>query len=172
MEFILPSSGDRIRHPPSGFFTVYSVYFSSGFTLPPHPLLVDIIRHAGLCISQLTPNAFMFFLGFLHCFGELGLIPSLEAFHTLFVVKKVLQDSYFCFYPRSGCKFLEGCTSSWGPWKEIFFYIRDADWGLYVPWGESPSPFPPSHDLRMSFIRAGLFDHVFDLSCLFTDGIP
>ncbi|KAL0298917.1 UNVERIFIED_CONTAM: hypothetical protein Sradi_6551500 [Sesamum radiatum] len=54
-DFRLPRIEDRIRMPPSGYFTVYSAFFSSGFTLPPHPLLMDIIKESGLCVSQFTP---------------------------------------------------------------------------------------------------------------------
>ncbi|KAL0316492.1 UNVERIFIED_CONTAM: hypothetical protein Sradi_5527400 [Sesamum radiatum] len=58
-KFILPSLGRRIRTPPDGCFTVYATYFDSGFSIPPHPLLVKIIQSFGICISQLTPNSFM-----------------------------------------------------------------------------------------------------------------
>ncbi|KAL0362130.1 UNVERIFIED_CONTAM: putative mitochondrial protein [Sesamum calycinum] len=53
-----------------------------------------------------------------------------------------------------------GCTSSRDPWKERFFHVRDPDWGFCVPWTDSPIPSSPSHDLKMSFIRGGLFDEV------------
>ncbi|KAL0381368.1 UNVERIFIED_CONTAM: hypothetical protein Sangu_0201100 [Sesamum angustifolium] len=63
VEFPLPSPGDRIKIPPPGFFTVYSVYFFSGLFLPPHPLLLEIVRSVGRSIYQFTPNSFMYFLG-------------------------------------------------------------------------------------------------------------
>ncbi|KAL0319785.1 UNVERIFIED_CONTAM: hypothetical protein Sradi_5240000 [Sesamum radiatum] len=154
-EFHLPKVGDRIRTPPSGFFTVYSSFFSSGFTLPPHPLLVDIIKESGLCVSQFTPNSFLYFEGFLYRFRELGLPLSFESFFTLFSVRKIANDSFFFFFPRNGCKFFEGSASSKGPWKEKFFYVKDVNWGFTTSWGEVSPVLSSSHDLHMSFIGAG-----------------
>ncbi|KAL0461400.1 UNVERIFIED_CONTAM: hypothetical protein Slati_0027600 [Sesamum latifolium] len=99
VEFLLPSPGDRIKHPHLGFFMVYFVYFSLDFTLPPHPLLVEIVMSVGFSIRQFTPNAFTFFLGFLYRFSELDLDPSLETFHTLFSIKKVGNASLLFLPP-------------------------------------------------------------------------
>ncbi|KAL0319915.1 UNVERIFIED_CONTAM: hypothetical protein Sradi_5253000 [Sesamum radiatum] len=49
--FILPSLGQRIRTPPNGCSTVYASYFDCGLSIPPHPLLVKIIRSFGICVS-------------------------------------------------------------------------------------------------------------------------
>ncbi|KAI3453430.1 hypothetical protein Pfo_010093 [Paulownia fortunei] len=128
--FILPLKGHRIMSPPQGYFTAYIAYFTYGLTILPKPLLVEVLRSVGLCLSQLTLNALMYFKGFCHLLGELGLPISLDSFHTLFGVRKVAHESYFYFYPRSGCNFLEGCISSRGSWNERFFYIRDDNWGF------------------------------------------
>ncbi|KAL0313426.1 UNVERIFIED_CONTAM: hypothetical protein Sradi_5741900 [Sesamum radiatum] len=102
--FLLPSPRDRIKHPP--WISSRSIPYISlrVFTLPPLPLLVEIVKSVGLSISQFTPNACTFFLGFLHRFSELDLDPSFEAFHTPFFIKKVMNDSFFYFYPSNNCK--------------------------------------------------------------------
>ncbi|KAK4392685.1 hypothetical protein Sango_2046300 [Sesamum angolense] len=135
-DFRFPRVGDRIRMPPLGYFTVYSAFFSSGFTLPPHPLLMDIIKEFGLCVSQFTPNTFTYFEGFLYRFRELGLPLTIESFFTFFSVRKAVNDSFFFFFPQSGCRFLDGSASSKGSWKEKFFFVRDSDWDLTTSWGE------------------------------------
>lgn len=50
------------------------------------------------------------------------------------------------------CKSLDGYTSSNGPWKEMFFYVRVAGWDLCIPWGDSPSSISPSNYLHLSLI--------------------
>ncbi|KAL0419120.1 UNVERIFIED_CONTAM: hypothetical protein Sradi_1325500 [Sesamum radiatum] len=169
-DFRLPRVGDRIRMPPPGYFTVYSAFFSSGFTLPPHPLLMDIIKKSGLCVSQFTPNSFTYFEGFLYRFRELGLPLTIESFFTLFSVRKVANDSFFFFFPRSGCRFLDGSASSKGPWKEKFFYVRDSDWDFATNWGEVSPVLRSSHDFHLSFIGTGLFDQLLDVKSLLASG--
>ncbi|KAL0377763.1 UNVERIFIED_CONTAM: hypothetical protein Sradi_3081800 [Sesamum radiatum] len=85
-KFVLPSLGHRIRTPPDGYFTVYAAYFDSGFSIPPHPLLVKVIKSYGICVSQLTPNSFMCFEGWRRRFRELGLPVTLASFHALWTV--------------------------------------------------------------------------------------
>ncbi|KAK6119716.1 hypothetical protein DH2020_046535 [Rehmannia glutinosa] len=77
---------------------------SDGFNIPLRPLLVEVLRSVGLCLYQLTPNALMYFEGFCYRLKELGLLVSLESFHTLFSIRKMPNDSYFYFYPRVGKK--------------------------------------------------------------------
>ncbi|KAL0313360.1 UNVERIFIED_CONTAM: hypothetical protein Sradi_5735300 [Sesamum radiatum] len=169
-EFLLSRTGDRIKTPPPGYFTVYSSFFSSGFTLPPHPLLLDITRESGLCVSQFTPNSFLYFEGFLLHFRELSLPLSAESFFTLFSVRKIANDSFFFFFPQNRCKFLAGSASSKGPWKEKFLYVKDVDWGLVTDWGEVSPALSSSHDLHMSFIGAGLFDQLLGVKSLLASG--
>ncbi|KAI3446711.1 hypothetical protein Pfo_003376 [Paulownia fortunei] len=121
--FLLPRSGDRVTRPPGGFFTVYLAYFTSGFTIPPHPLLIEIMKSVGLSVSQLTPNDMLYFEGFLHRLGELELSVSLDAFHTLFTLRRVPHESFFYFYPRAGCRFLDSGPSNRGPWRERGFFM-------------------------------------------------
>ncbi|XP_020549117.1 uncharacterized protein LOC105160179 [Sesamum indicum] len=144
-KFILPSRGRRIRDPPAGCFTVYTAYFDNGFSIPPHPLLVKVIRSYGVCISQLTPNSFMCFEGWRRRLLELGLPITLESFHAVWTVRRVAEVSdssddgrYFYFTPQKACRFLAGFVSSKGPWKEKFFYVRDDGWGLASEWSSSP----------------------------------
>ncbi|KAL0453876.1 UNVERIFIED_CONTAM: hypothetical protein Slati_1365700 [Sesamum latifolium] len=149
-ELHLSRVGDRIRMPPPGYFTVYSAFFYLDFTLPPHLLLVDIIKEFGLCVSLLRTPSYIF-EGFLYRFRELGLPLSVESFFTLFSVRKIANDSFFFFFPQNGCK-LDGNASSKGPWKEIFFYAKDLDWGFATSWGEVSPVLNSSHDLHTSFI--------------------
>ncbi|KAL2237675.1 UNVERIFIED_CONTAM: hypothetical protein Sindi_0959200, partial [Sesamum indicum] len=134
-------SAHKIRDPPDGSFTVYTAYFDNGFFIPPHPLLVKVIRSYGICVSQLTPNSFMCFEGWRRRLLELGLPITLESFHALWIVRRVAEVSdssddgrYFYFTPQKACRFLAGFVSSKGPWKEKFFYVRDDGWGLASEW--------------------------------------
>ncbi|KAL0337411.1 UNVERIFIED_CONTAM: hypothetical protein Scaly_2016200 [Sesamum calycinum] len=140
--------------PPDGCFTVYATYFDSGFSIPPHPLLVKIIQSFGICISQLTPNSFMCFEGWRRRFRELGLPVSLASFHALWTVRRVAEVStstddgrYFYFFPQKACRFLDGFTSSKGPWKE-----RELG------------------RLRQNFMAAGLFSQKIDITHYFPSG--
>ncbi|KAL0449024.1 UNVERIFIED_CONTAM: hypothetical protein Slati_1458800 [Sesamum latifolium] len=120
-KFVLPSRGQRIREPPKGYFTVYAAYFGSGFSIPPHPLLVEVIRSYGLCISQFTPNSFMCFEAFRRRLREKGLPVTLSSCHAIWQVHRVCASSfltddgrYFYFYPRMAGTIIEGLTSSRG----------------------------------------------------------
>ncbi|KAL2226735.1 UNVERIFIED_CONTAM: hypothetical protein Sindi_2032200 [Sesamum indicum] len=160
-KFILPSRGRRIRDPPAGCFTVYTAYFDNGFSIPPHPLLVKVIRSYGVCISQLTPNSFMCFEGWRRRLLELGLPITLESFHAVWTVRRVAEVSdssddgrYFYFTPQKACRFLAGFVSSKGPWKEKFFYVRDDGWGLASEWSSSPIKITYRKKLEIDAVRA------------------
>ncbi|KAL2236323.1 UNVERIFIED_CONTAM: hypothetical protein Sindi_0824000 [Sesamum indicum] len=110
--------------PPAECFTVYTSYLDNGFSIPPHPLL---------------------FKGWKHRLLELGLPLTLESFHALWTVRRMVEVSvssddgrYFYFTPQKAFRFLEGFVFSKGPWKEIFFFIRDDGWGLASEWSSSP----------------------------------
>ncbi|KAL0284977.1 UNVERIFIED_CONTAM: hypothetical protein Sangu_2799000 [Sesamum angustifolium] len=151
-----------------------------GFSIPPHPLLVKIIQSFGICISQLTPNSFMCFEGWRRRFRELGLPVSLASFHALWTVRRVAEVTtstddgrYFYFFPQKACRFLDGFTSSKGPWKERFFYVRDDGWGLVSDWSSSHIKISHRRELgrlRQNFMAAGLFSQKIDITHYFPTG--
>ncbi|PIN03566.1 hypothetical protein CDL12_23908 [Handroanthus impetiginosus] len=113
---VLPSSRAQASNPaPEGHFTVFTFYFRVGLTIPPDPLLVELVRTYGICLSQLIPNSFMYFTGFHYPFEEPRLPLSMEGFQSLFLMKKVPKELFFYFFPHLGCKFLGRVSSSWEP---------------------------------------------------------
>ncbi|KAI3458843.1 hypothetical protein Pfo_015506 [Paulownia fortunei] len=77
--FVLPHQGQRIMTPAQRYFTTYIDYFTCGLTIPPKSLFVEVFRSVGLRLSQLTSNALMYFEGFCHHLGELGMSVSLDS---------------------------------------------------------------------------------------------
>ncbi|KAI3463695.1 hypothetical protein Pfo_020358 [Paulownia fortunei] len=52
------------------------------------------MKSVSINVSQLTPNAMLYFEGFLYRLGELELSVSLDAFHTLFTLRRVPHESF------------------------------------------------------------------------------
>ncbi|KAL2226399.1 UNVERIFIED_CONTAM: hypothetical protein Sindi_1998600 [Sesamum indicum] len=165
-KFILSSRGRRIRDPSAGCFTIYTTYF--------------VIQSYGICVSQLTPNAFMCFEGWQRRLLELKLPLTLENFHALWIVRCVAEVSvssydgrYFYFTPQKACRFLKVFVSSKGPWKEKFFYVRDNGWGLASEWSSSAITITHRKEfekLRQGCMAAGLFSRMVDVAHYFPSG--
>ncbi|KAI3458528.1 hypothetical protein Pfo_015191, partial [Paulownia fortunei] len=105
------------------------------------------------------------FEGFLHRLGELELSVSLDAFHTLFTLRCVPHESFFYFYPRAGCRFLDSGPSNHGPWRERFFYVQDKGWGVPTEWSSSAYKIhlSDSHTtFQLQCCASSLFDSLFN----------
>lgn len=124
-ETLAPNVGDSRHSPPLGYFTVYVEHFNSGLSIPPAPLLVELLQNLGVSFSQLTPNALLYFFGFCHRVSVIDLVPSVELFHALFSARCTKPESDVYFQPRPKCRFLCKLRSYRGDWKSDFFFARD-----------------------------------------------
>ncbi|KAL2237495.1 UNVERIFIED_CONTAM: hypothetical protein Sindi_0941200 [Sesamum indicum] len=144
-KFILPSRGRRIRDPPAGCFTVYTAYFDNGFSIPPHPLLVKVIRSYGVWLATSSIRV--------------GASDNTRKFSCC--MDRPLSGG------SKACRFLAGFVSSKGPWKEKFFYVRDDGRGLASEWSSSPIKITHRKEfgkLRQGFMAAGLFSCLVDIA--------
>lgn len=103
---ITPNPDDSRHSPHVGYFTVYIEHLNSGFSIPPPPTLVKLIKSLGISLSQLTPNALLYFFGFCHQVSVIHMEPSLEFFHSLFSARRTKPESDIYFQPRPKCRFL------------------------------------------------------------------
>ncbi|XP_073138390.1 uncharacterized protein [Henckelia pumila] len=172
-DIIVPCPGDSRHSPPAGFFTVYVEHLNSGFSIPPCPVLIGLIKSLGVSLSQLTPNALLYFFGFRHQVGAFELDPSLDLFHALFSARPTKPDSDIYFQPRPKCRFLRKLRSHRGAWKSDFFYAKDCGWGVPVDWSSGLTIIKNKGsilELQSQCRSLGLFNENFDPRCLVSAG--
>ncbi|KZV17125.1 hypothetical protein F511_19598 [Dorcoceras hygrometricum] len=161
------------HEPPSGYFTTYLEYFSNGFSLPPHALLVGIVRSLGVSFSQLTPNAIIAFTWFHRRVSQIIIHVTLDLFHALFSARCTGPVSYIYFQPRLDFKFLSRIRSPRGSWKSDFSYFRDRGGGVPTTWSSGPSKIKiggTHHALQLEYRPLGLFDETIDPRLLLPAG--
>ncbi|KZV30210.1 hypothetical protein F511_42257 [Dorcoceras hygrometricum] len=119
------------HEPPSGYFTTYLEYFSNGFSLPPHALLVEIVRSLGVSFSQLTPNAIIAFTCF-HCrVSQIRIPVTLDLFHALFSARCMGPGKKIDLAEVRALQNGAGRGPMKAPWvrpsrKRVVSYLRDA----------------------------------------------
>lgn len=169
----VPGSRSDCHAPPSGYFTIFLEYFTSGLVFPPQPLLVELVSSLGMSFSQLTPNAITVYLAFCHKMREERLPLSVELFHSLFLPRRSKPDSFVYFCPRAECKFLSRIPCPRSFWKSQFFYVKDCGWGVPVTWssGLRVIALKETHRaLQLQCRDLGLFDKLFNPRILITAG--
>ncbi|XP_075489399.1 uncharacterized protein LOC142528248 [Primulina tabacum] len=173
-EFKAPGLGDSYHNPPAGYFTMTLAHFNSGFSIPPHSLLVEVIRTLGISFSQLSPNSLTYFLGFCHRAKEFQIQATTSLFHSIFSIRCLKPEYSVYFQPRAGCKFMVRLRSTRGDWRSHFLFVKDSWWDVPSTWSSSCSVVKMRmihRHLQVQCQTLGFFDDLFDPKSLLACGL-
>ncbi|KAK4426461.1 hypothetical protein Salat_1414700 [Sesamum alatum] len=167
-EILTPIEYQRANNPPPGCVIVYAAQCVSRLRFPLHPFLVDLLVTLGIPPSQLNPNSYRLVVEFLLCCQLYCLEPSVENFLGIFSPRLTPGECFFHFTPRLGLVFIHEKPSSYGAWKNRFFFIRKAEWEIPLVWRPSPNDLPPINlELVKERVKVvGLLDHGFKAKAL------
>ncbi|KAK4429068.1 hypothetical protein Salat_1206800 [Sesamum alatum] len=149
-EIVTPIEYQRANNPPPGCLTVYAAQCVCGLRSPLHPFLINLLVVLGIPPSQLNPNSY-------RC-----LCP-----------KTYWGECFFHFSPRPSLMFIHDKPSSYGAWKNSFFFVRKAEWEVPLTWRSSLNEQP---SINFELVRervkaAGLLDHGFKAKALMEEDL-
>lgn len=95
----LPQDGERVLLLP---------HVDRGFSLPPHPFLLDFLQFTGSQLHHVVPNTITLLASFVTLYeGFLGIKPHWHLFRSIYAIKpRRLRD-----------------LERMGPWKSIIFVV-------------------------------------------------
>lgn len=124
----VPLAKDRIWEMPEyGMQGIPMVHFELGLRLPMHPFHLAIFEAVGCGISQLTPNSMAQVSGFIARCAEMGYVPSIRLFLSIFGIKYSRGQVYFDkLTGRSKIVDVRSSNSGWhGKW--MYYYGPDLE---------------------------------------------
>ncbi|KAF3554947.1 hypothetical protein F2Q69_00013743 [Brassica cretica] len=127
VEFRLPEAGEVACDPPEGYFTCYEAYLIQCYLWFPIPkLIVHLLNHFNLSISQVNPCGLQHLVGILVLSYEPGI--TLDADHLEDSVEPRLSSSLIVqLTPRPSMAIILRFASKYHYWKEQFFFVRVSD---------------------------------------------
>ncbi|KAK4433520.1 hypothetical protein Salat_1114300 [Sesamum alatum] len=123
--------------------------------------------------SQLNPNSYRLVVGFLLCCQLYHIEPSVETFLGVFAPRLTLRECFFHFSPRPSLLFIHDKPSSYGAWKNHFFFVCKAESEVPLTWRSSLNDLP---SINFELVRervkaAGLLDHGFKAKALMEEDL-
>ena len=73
LQVVIPYELERTHHTSEGYLTVLEAYLKFGVRFPLHPFFVEILKHFGLTVFQVTPNGSAHMIGLFSLFAEHGI---------------------------------------------------------------------------------------------------
>src|SRR4051812_28081036 len=158
----LPGPGEVEPRPRDDEWVLLLSHIDSGFSLPPHPFLLDFLAFTGSQLHHIVPNSITLLASFFSlCEGFMGIEPHWNLFRTIYTInpQKIkksgdaggVEMNHLCgglfLAKRQGCQyFTSSIPDSVKNWKNSWFYCK-------VDTTPSTRTFPPYSDIRLSDSR-------------------
>nr|VDD31425.1 unnamed protein product [Brassica oleracea] len=155
VEFSILVPGERAEYPPKGFFTCYEVFLRCRLCFPIPEIMVGVMNHFEISISQVNPTGMQHLIGILVLSYEYGLTLVPEHFEALL---KTLQSSgpfSYRLVPQPFMSIIRGYTSNSHSWSER--QLRRAAFRYSVAIGNILPPFPEDLIATRNLLRSGPF---------------
>ncbi|GAA0157155.1 hypothetical protein LIER_14480 [Lithospermum erythrorhizon] len=137
-----PKATKRANALPPGLRTIFVVALENGLRLPVHSYLGDVLSMAGIYAAQITPNMWIYIIGFYSACLLAGVTPTVEFFLTSFS-QRTQKDDFLYFVVKLEMKgFREAFLSKVGleTWRPYFFFASGEGLPLGVPSGFTSHP--------------------------------
>ena len=129
LEVVIPCELERLHRPPPGYITVSEAYLKFGVRFPLHFFFMEVLKHFGLTVFQVTPNGWAHMIGLFGLFVERGIgPPTTTEFTWFYSIKSNKNDEGFYYFAKRVTKRLQAVAKikeSLGNWKEAYFYILE-----------------------------------------------
>src|SRR4051812_2829279 len=155
----LPGPGEVEPHPRDDERVLLLSHIDRGFSLPPHPFLLDFLSFTGSQLHHIVPNSITLLASFFSlCEGFLGIDPHWNLFRTIYTIKPQKMKKYgyaelnhlcggFFLTKRQGVQYFpSSLPDSVKNWQNSWFYCK-------VDTAPGARTLPPYSDVRLSDSR-------------------
>lgn len=132
VELLVSRRVDTILNTPISFYVAYLDQFKVGLRFPLIPLLIEILKHYDISLSQFVPNAIRVIVGFEWFCRSKGLVSSLVLFRSIFMLKSSLIQGCYHILPRLNCELKVSIPSKNAKGKDFFVSSKILD-GVVLP---------------------------------------
>ncbi|XP_027082016.2 uncharacterized protein [Coffea arabica] len=146
-EIIPAGADDSAEKPPLGTVAIYVQQLEAGLRMPTSRFFRDLLRHFGVRITQLTPNAIRIIIGFEMLCRHQEVAPSVDLFCRCYTLKVHGTDKgWFFVSNRNNAipKLVVGSPSSIKNWKRDFFFVSEVDFPRGFWWRPIKAKADPS----------------------------
>jgi hypothetical protein len=118
---------------PEGELVVFEAFFTTGFHLPAHRFVVEVLQRFEVHVHQLTPNAVVALAKYVWAMTSYGGQPSVEVFaknYYLHWQKRKIGNKIAQFgscRSRRGPERLRWKSWKWGNWWDYWFYVSGSE---------------------------------------------